>query len=82
MYLSQKHGFNKSSLGLYVADYLKGVAMSLLLGTPFVWAFLKVVLWAGDSFVLWSLLLVAGFQMVVLLIFPTLQGLLALLLIS
>jgi STE24 endopeptidase len=46
----------------------------LVLGTPFVWAFLKVVLWAGDSFVLWALLLMAGFQMIVLLILPTLQG--------
>jgi STE24 endopeptidase len=39
--------------GLFVADTLKGWAVGFAIGAPFMAAFLKIVDWAGQSFVPW-----------------------------
>lgn len=49
--LEQKHGFNKSTLGLFIADTLKGWALAAIIGGPFVAAFLWIIRWAGDGFI-------------------------------
>ena len=51
--LEEKHGFNKTTLGLFVADLFKGWAIGFVIGAPFLAAFLKVFQWAGDRFVPW-----------------------------
>ncbi|CCO33594.1 STE24 endopeptidase [Rhizoctonia solani AG-1 IB] len=51
--LEEKHGFNKMTPGLFVADTLKGWAVGFAIGAPFMAAFLKIVDWAGQSFVPW-----------------------------
>lgn len=51
--LEEKHGFNKTTPGLFVADLLKGWAVAFVLGTPFLAAFLYIFKWAGDRFVPW-----------------------------
>jgi STE24 endopeptidase len=51
--LEEKHGFNKSTLGLFIADTLKGWAIGAVIGAPFLAGFLKVFNWAGDRFVPW-----------------------------
>lgn len=51
--LEEKHGFNKTTPGLFVADMLKGWAVGLVLAPPFLSAFLWIFKWAGDRFVPW-----------------------------
>jgi STE24 endopeptidase len=51
--LEDKHGFNKTSRGLFVVDLLKSWALGLAIGAPFLAAFLWVFKWAGDRFVPW-----------------------------
>ena len=51
--LEERHGFNKTTPGLFVADMLKGWAVGFALGAPFLAGFLWVFEWAGDRFVPW-----------------------------
>jgi hypothetical protein len=51
--LEEKHGFNKTTPGLFVADLVKGWVVAFLIGGPFVAMFLSIVKWAGDRFVPW-----------------------------
>lgn len=69
--LEEKHGFNKTTPGLYVADMLKGWAIGFVLGAPLLAAFLYVFEWAGDRFVPWLMALLLGFQLLMVIIYPT-----------
>ena len=51
--LEEKHGFNKTTPGLFVADLLKGWALGFAIGAPFLATFLYIFKWAGDRFVPW-----------------------------
>ena len=51
--LEEKHGFNKTTPALFVADLLKGWALAIVIATPFLSAFLYVFKWAGDRFIPW-----------------------------
>jgi STE24 endopeptidase len=49
--IEERHGFNKSTLKLFITDTIKGWLVGGVIGLPFLAAFLKIVDWAGDSFV-------------------------------
>lgn len=51
--LEEKHGFNKTTAKLFVADLLKSWLLMLAIGAPFLSAFIWVFKWAGDRFVPW-----------------------------
>jgi STE24 endopeptidase len=51
--LEEKHGFNKTTPGLFVADTVKGWLIGSAIGAPFLAGFLKIFKWAGDRFVPW-----------------------------
>jgi STE24 endopeptidase len=51
--LEEKHGFNKTTLGLFAADLLKSWMLAFVIGGPFIAIFLYIVKWAGDRFVPW-----------------------------
>lgn len=51
--LEEKHGFNKTTPGLFVVDLFKGWAIGIVIAPPFLSAFLYVFKWAGDRFVPW-----------------------------
>jgi len=69
--IEAKFGFNKTTLGLFLSDKLKGLFLSALLGVPF----LFVVLWLMDimgwSWWLWAFVFVSAFQLLMIVIFPT-----------
>ncbi|KAF8752842.1 CAAX prenyl protease N-terminal, five membrane helices [Rhizoctonia solani] len=69
--LEEKHGFNKMTFGLYVADTLKGWAVGFAIGAPFMAAFLKIVDWAGQSFVPWLMTFLVAFQLIMVVLYPT-----------
>jgi STE24 endopeptidase len=69
--IEAKFGFNKQTIGTFVGDIFKTYFLVLILGVPFFAGFLKIVQWAGDSFVLYLYSFVFVFQIFFLLIFPT-----------
>ncbi|PSR76912.1 hypothetical protein PHLCEN_2v8136 [Hermanssonia centrifuga] len=69
--LEERHGFNKTTLGLFMADMVKGWAIGLVIGAPFLSAFLYVFKWAGDRFVPWLMGFLLAFQISMVIIYPT-----------
>ncbi|KAN0078080.1 Peptidase family M48 domain containing protein [Tylopilus felleus] len=69
--LEEKHGFNKTSPTLYVTDLLKGWLLAFAIGGPFLAVFLYVFKWAGDRFVPWLMAFMLAFQIVMIVLYPT-----------
>ena len=69
--LEAKFGFNKTTLGLYVTDRLKGLILGLVIGVPF----LLVIFWLmdvmGNYWWLWAFAFITAFQLVMIVIFPS-----------
>jgi STE24 endopeptidase len=70
--LEAKFGFNKSTPGLWVADKIKGVAVTLAIGFPLLWALLSLVRWVGAAWWIWGFGLMFGFQLLMLVLYPKL----------
>ncbi len=70
--LEERFGFNKSTLGLWIMDKVKGVVLALLLGFPILWALLALVGKAGDHWWIWGFALVFSYQLVLLVLEPRL----------
>jgi STE24 endopeptidase len=68
--LEAKFGFNQSTVGLWVGDKFKGLALLLVLGFPLLWALLSLVRWVGPMWWLWGFGLVYGFQLLMLVLYP------------
>ncbi len=70
--LEEKFGFNKSSVGLWITDKVKGTVLTFAIGLPLLWALLSLVKWTGPSWWLWAFVLVFGFQLLMLVLYPKL----------
>ncbi|KIJ40265.1 hypothetical protein M422DRAFT_32316 [Sphaerobolus stellatus SS14] len=68
--LEEKHGFNKTTPWTFVTDIVKGWFVGLIIGGPFLAAFLAIVRWAGDRFVPWLMGFLCVFQMLMIFIYP------------
>jgi STE24 endopeptidase len=69
--LEAKFGFNKTTVGLYIGDRLKGLLLGLVIGVPFLWAILWLMDAMGAYWWFWAFAFVTMFQLVMLVIFPT-----------
>ncbi|RDB21780.1 CAAX prenyl protease 1 [Hypsizygus marmoreus] len=69
--LEEKHGFNKTTPSLFVIDLLKGWGLAFVLGSPFLAAFLYIFKWAGDRFVPWLMAFMISFQLIMVIVYPT-----------
>jgi STE24 endopeptidase len=69
--LEQKFGFNKMTLGLYLADMLKGALLGAAIGLPLVWVTLTLMAKAGDLWWLYAWIVWSGFQLLMLVLYPT-----------
>jgi STE24 endopeptidase len=68
--IEQRHGFNRMTPKLFVADHFKGILLGAALGTPV----LLAIIWImknTDQWWLWAWLLWTGFSLVLMVIFPT-----------
>ncbi|KAJ2343097.1 zinc metalloprotease, partial [Coemansia sp. RSA 2618] len=70
--VESKHGFNKQSAGLFCADMIKSMVLLVVLGAPLVAGFLWVVERTGERFYLYAWALMAGVQLLMIVIYPTL----------
>lgn len=70
--LEEKYGFNKSTVKIWITDALKSLVISVALGSPFVYGFLRIVQRYGPAFVSYACVLVLGAQLLLMTIFPSL----------
>jgi STE24 endopeptidase len=69
--IEQKFGFNRTTPGLFIADMLKGAAVGIVLGAPFILAIDFILRHVGEFWWLAGWGLYVGFNLVMLLIIPT-----------
>lgn len=69
--LEEKFGFNRMTLRLFVSDLVKGALVAALLGLPLAAAVLGLMEAAGPSWWLWAWCVWMGFNLTVLLVYPT-----------
>jgi STE24 endopeptidase len=70
--LEARHGFNRTTPGLWLADRLKGALLAVAVGFPLLWALLTLARLAGSRWWLWGAGLVFAFQLVMLVVYPRL----------
>ncbi|HSY27052.1 MAG TPA: M48 family metallopeptidase [Burkholderiaceae bacterium] len=70
--LEEKFGFNKMTLGLFITDMLKGTTIGAAIGLPLIWVILTLMGKAGDAWWLYAWLVWSGFQLLMLVLYPTL----------
>lgn len=70
--LEARFGFNKMTIQLFVADKIKGLLVGLIIGVPF----LLVILWlmhaTGIYWWLWAFAFISAFQLLMIVVYPTL----------
>lgn len=69
--LEQRHGFNHMTPGLWLADQAKGVLVAALLGLPIAALILWLMGAAGSMWWLWAWGVWVGFNLLVLVLYPT-----------
>jgi len=70
--LEARFGFNKSTLGLWVTDQVKSTLLGLVIGFPVAWGLLALVGWVGPWWWAWGFVLLFGFQLLMLVLYPKL----------
>jgi len=68
--LEEKFGFNKQTLRLWITDMLKGQALLVVLGTPLLSAFLKIIQVTGTKFFYYLWLFGIAVQLFAITIYP------------
>ncbi|MFP5392453.1 MAG: M48 family metallopeptidase [Gammaproteobacteria bacterium] len=69
--LEERFGFNKMSVKLWLADMLKGALLGAAIGLPLVWVVLKLMDVSGPLWWLYAWLVWSGFQLLMMVLFPT-----------
>jgi STE24 endopeptidase len=70
--LEERYGFNKMTFKLWLLDAMKGAVVGALIGLPLAAAVLWLMGAAGAAWWLWAWALLVGFQLLMLIIYPTL----------
>lgn len=69
--LEEKFGFNKMTPGLFFSDMVKGVVLGAAIGLPLVWIILTLMDKTGNLWWLYAWLVWCGFQLLMLVLYPT-----------
>jgi STE24 endopeptidase len=69
--LEERFGFNKMTVGLWLADMLKGMLIGAVIGLPLLWVVLSLMDRAGNLWWLYTWALWCGFQLLLMVIYPT-----------
>lgn len=70
--IETRFGFNKSTLGLWIVDKVKGMLLALVIGFLLLWALLALVRVAGSLWWVWGFALFFGFQLLMMVLYPRL----------
>ncbi|MET3107228.1 STE24 endopeptidase [Oxalobacteraceae bacterium GrIS 2.11] len=69
--LEQKFGFNKMTVRLFVTDMIKNTFIGALIGLPLCWVVLTLMGDAGDLWWLYAWLVWSGFQLLMMVLYPS-----------
>jgi STE24 endopeptidase len=69
--LEARFGFNKMTIGLFIADLFKGAALGAVIGLPLVWVILTLMDKSGPLWWFYAWLVWTGFQLLMLVLYPT-----------
>ncbi|WP_025918401.1 M48 family metallopeptidase [Herminiimonas sp. CN] len=69
--LEQRFGFNKMSARLFFADMLKNTLIGAVIGLPLLWLVLTLMAKSGSLWWLYTWLVWSGFQLLMLVLYPT-----------
>jgi len=69
--IEQRHGFNTSTLRIWVTDILKGVVVGSLVGGILLVSILLLIRHGGGLWWLWAWFVFLAFQLLLLIIYPT-----------
>ncbi|MFT5644127.1 MAG: STE24 endopeptidase [Janthinobacterium sp.] len=69
--LEQRFGFNKMRHGLFLADMAKSVLVGAAIGLPLAWVVLTLMEQSGSLWWLYAWLVWSGFQLLMMVLFPT-----------
>jgi STE24 endopeptidase len=69
--LEQRFGFNKMTIGLWLADMVKGLLVGAVIGLPLIWVVLTLMQNTGALWWLYAWLVWSGFQLLMMVLFPT-----------
>ena len=70
--LEARFGFNKITWQLYLADKLKGLLLGVLIGAPFLFVVFWLMEAAGSYWWIWAFFFISGFQLLMVIVYPTL----------
>lgn len=70
--IEERHGFNKQTWSMYCMDHVKQCLLSVILGVPIMALIVSVIRWAGDAFVVYTVLLFTALILFGTIIYPTL----------
>src|SRR5215469_6404394 len=70
--LEARFGFNKMTPGLYIADKLKALLIGLVIGVPFLFVLFWLMETMGRFWWIWAFLFISGFQLLMIVVYPTL----------
>jgi len=48
--LKENHGFNKTTINLFITDKFKGIILAFLLGGPIYYGFMAMIQYGGEQF--------------------------------
>lgn len=69
--LEERYGFNKMTRRLFYSDMFKNVLLGIAIGLPLLWVILVLMGKAGDLWWLYAWLVWTGFQLLMLVLYPT-----------
>lgn len=69
--VEEKFGFNKMTVRLFFIDMLKNMLLGLVIGLPLCWVILKLMGSTGDLWWLYAWLVWSGFQLLMMVLYPT-----------
>ncbi|TFW10374.1 M48 family peptidase [Oxalobacteraceae bacterium OM1] len=69
--MEERFGFNKMTLGLFLGDLVKTALIGVVVGLPLVWVILTLMGKSGDLWWLYAWLVWTGFQLLMLVLYPT-----------
>jgi STE24 endopeptidase len=68
--LEQRFGFNRSTLGLWIVDRVKGAILGIVIGTPVLWLLIVVIEGSGRLWWLWAWITLTTIQLVLAVVAP------------
>lgn len=69
--LEERFGFNKMTPRLFFSDMVKSTLLGIVIGLPLLWVILLLMEQAGDLWWLYAWLVWSGFQLLMLVLYPT-----------